>query len=372
MKLYEYMAKDILARAGVAVPRGRLVSTAQQAADACQELGPVVIKAQVLAGGRGKAGGIKFAAQPADAAEAARLLLGSSVQGQTVERLLCEQKLDIARELYVAVSVDGAARQPVLIASAQGGVNIEDVPAKSICRRRIDLPWGLFGYTARDVARRIGLEGETATRVVDIMLRMYAVFRRRDAELVETNPLAALVDGAVVAVDARLNVDDDALYRHRDLPAVDEGTELERRVRSIGLSFVELSGDIAVMANGAGMAMATLDIIQRYGGRPANFLDVGGGAAGEPMAQALTLLLSRNPRAVLVNIFGGITRCDDVARAILEVKRQRGIHVPLVVRLSGTNEAAAVAMLKAEGIAASSSMEEAASRVVALAGEVQA
>ena len=370
MKLYEHMAKDLLYGTGIPVPGGRLVSTPQQAADACGELGPVVLKAQVLAGGRGKAGGIKFAADPAAAAAVAESLLGSEIRGQVVERLLCEQRLDIQRELYVGVAVDGAARKPVLICSAQGGVDIEEVPEKSIVRRHIDLPWGLFGYTAREVARRMGLEAALAAAVVEVMLRLYRVFADQDAELVEINPLAVLPDGAVIAADARLTVDDDAVHRHPDLPAVEEGTELEQAVRGIGLSYVELAGDIAVMANGAGITMATLDVLERHGGRPANFLDVGGGASVETTAQALELLLEQNPAAVLINIFGGITRCDDVAAAIVKVKGSRGSGPPLVVRLAGTNEAEGAALLADAGIPVHDSMEEAAAYVASLAGEV--
>jgi len=370
MKLYEYMAKEVFARAGIPVPKGRLVSTAQQAADACSEIGPVALKVQVLAGGRGKAGGIKFADTPAGAADAAATLLGSEIRGHKVDRLLCEEKLKIERELYVGIAVDSSPRRPVLIASTQGGVNIEEVPEKSIVRRHIGVTWGLFPYTAREVVRRMGLQGEPgAARIVDIILRLYHVFRKKDAELVEINPLVFVSGGEVVAADARCNVDDDALFRHRDLPEVSEGTEMELKVRALGLSYVELDGDIAVMANGAGITMATLDIIQRYGGRPANFLDAGGGASVEPTAKALEILLQTGPRAVLVNIFGGITRCDDVANAIAQVNRTVGIKVPLVTRLVGTNEAEGLAILHKEGIAAYRSMEEAAARVVALAGE---
>lgn len=370
MKLYEYMAKEAFAAAGIPVPRGRLVSTPQQAADACSEIGPVAVKVQILSGGRGKAGGIKFADTPAEAAAAAESLLGSEIHGHKVDRLLCEQKLKIERELYVGITVDSSARRPVLIASTQGGVNIEDVPEKNIVRRHIGVTWGLFPYTAREVVRRIGLGGEPgAAKVLGVMLGLYRIFRQKDAELVEINPLVLLPGGDVVAADARCNVDDYSLFRHRDLPQVVEGTEMELKVKELGLSYVELDGDIAVMANGAGITMATLDIIQRYGGRPANFLDAGGGASVEPTAKALEVLLASGPKAVLINIFGGITRCDEVATAVVQVNRTVGIKVPLVIRLVGTNEAEGLAILQKEGIAAYRSMEEAAARVVALAGE---
>ncbi len=380
MKLYEYMAKDVLARAGVRTPRGRLVSTPQQAADACAELGPVVLKAQVLVGGRGKAGGVKFADTPEEAANEASALLGATIRDLSVERLLCEQKLDVSNEFYAGIAVDGAARKPVLIVSTQGGINIEDVAEKSIVRRHIGLPWGLFAFTTREAVRRLGIEGKAAASLVDVILRMYRVFRRHDAELVEINPLALLADDTVVALDAKLNVDDDALWRHRDLPVVSEETDLERKVRELGLAYVDLDGDIAVMANGAGMAMATLDILQRYGGRPANFMDAGGGVGEEQTAKALEMLLAKKPKALLINIFGGITRCDDVAKAIIRVRDRLGLGaaagdeagpgsaVPLVVRLAGTNEAEGLAILEREGISTYRSMEEAAARAVALAG----
>ncbi|MDP2871839.1 MAG: ADP-forming succinate--CoA ligase subunit beta [Bacillota bacterium] len=369
MKLYEYMAKELFGKAGIPVPAGRLAFTAQEAADACAELGPVAIKAQVLAGGRGKAGGIKFADTPPEAAAAAADLLGMAIRDLAVDRLLCEQKLSIERELYVGIAVDGTTRRPVLIASVQGGVNIEEVPEKSIVRRRIGVTWGLFGYAAREVVRRMGLDEPAAGKVVDILLRLYRVFRQYDAELVEINPLVILTGGEVIAADGRCNVDDDALWRQRDLPQTTEGTELERKVKSLGLSYVELDGDIAVMANGAGITMATLDIIQRYGGRPANFLDAGGGAGVEPMTRALEVLIATKPRAVLVNIFGGITRCDDVANAIVQARRTVKTDVPMVVRLSGTNEDEGIEILARDGLTAYRSMEEAAARVVALAGE---
>jgi succinyl-CoA synthetase beta subunit len=364
------MAKDILAKAGIPVPRGRLVSTPQQAADACAEIGPLAIKVQILSGGRGKAGGIKFADRPEEAAAAAAGLMGSEIRGFKVDRLLCEQKLKIERELYVGLAVDGAVKKPVLIASTMGGVNIEEVPEKNILRRNIDVTWGLMAYTAREVVRRIELEGQVASKVIEVMLRLYRAFRHYDATLFEINPLVVVAGGEVVAADGRATVDDDALFRHKDLPAVSEDTELESKVKAMGLSYVELDGDIAVMANGAGITMATLDVIQRCGGRPANFLDAGGGAAAEPMARALGVLLERRPRAILINIFGGITRCDEVAKAVVQVKRTVGFPVPLVVRLVGTNEQEGVAILEAEGIKACRSMEEAAARVVALAREV--
>jgi succinyl-CoA synthetase beta subunit len=366
VKLYEYMAKELLRGVGVPVPEGRLAATPEEAAEAARALGPVAVKAQVLVGGRGKAGGIRLAATPEEATEHARAILGMEIHGHRVDQVYCEQRLDIERELYLAVTVDTSARRPLLIASAEGGIAIEEVPEKHIVRQAVELPWGLSPYQARQVAARLALPAELVPAFVDVALRLYRLFRARDAELVECNPLA-VVGGRLVAADARLNVDDDALDRQPDLPRTAEGTELERRVRALGLAFVQLDGDIAVMANGAGITMATIDVLQRFGGRPMNFLDVGGGAAAGPTAEALDILCATAPKAILVNIFGGITRCDEIARAIVEVSRRGHLRAPLVVRLVGTNEELGARLLREAGIEAFGSMREAAERVVQLA-----
>jgi len=371
MKLYEYLAKDVFRQAGIPVPAGRICETADQAAGVAAEIGPVALKSQILAGARGKAGGIAFASTPEEAREAAARLLGTELRGYRVDRLLVEEKLAIEKELYLGIAVEGSARRPLLIASAQGGMAIEEVPERAIVKKPLDITWGMQPYVGRLLARRLGLEGSLARQFEDIAIRLWGVFRRYDAELVEINPLAvAAVSGGdrrLVAADARLNVDDEALYRHPELPRVEEGTDLERRVKELGLSFVQLDGDIAVMANGAGITMATLDVLARYGGRPANFLDAGGGAAAEPMARAIGVLLETRPRVILINIFGGITRCDEVARAIVKVKTEQGLPVPLVVRLVGTNEEQGTALLREHGVAAFRQMEEAAAKAVAIA-----
>ncbi len=352
---------------GLPLPRGVLAESPAEAAAACRELGAVVVKAQVLAGGRGRAGGVRFAATPEEAAAAAAALLGAEVRGLRVERVLVEERLSIERELYLGFTVDAAGRRPILIASPAGGVGIEEVPERDIIREPVAIPWGLLSHQAREVARRLGLSGEAAAAFVRIALLCYRAFRELDAEILELNPLA-VVGGRLVAADCRLTVDDDALFRHPELPRVPEGTEREEEVRRLGLSYVELGGDIAVMANGAGITMATLDVLAHLGGRPMNFLDVGGGAAAEPMAKALEILVRTGPRVIFVNIFGGITRCDDVARAILQAREAVTADVPLVIRLTGTNEGEAVAMLRQRGLAAYRSMEEAARAAVRLAG----
>ncbi len=370
MKQYEYLAKGTLKTYGVPIPAGELVRTPEEAERAVNNLGPVALKAQVLVGGRGKAGGIRFAQTPSEGFSVAKDMIGMDLKGYKVETLYAERKLDIAQELYVSVTTDRSSKKPVVIASLAGGMEIEDVSDDQIVKAEVDPAVGVLPYFGRDVAQTLGLQGTIFKEFADLIVKLYQIYRERDAELVEINPLA-VVDGHLVAADARLNLDDSALFRHPDVVEVDEGSELERRVHEIGLAYVELDGDIAVMANGAGMAMATLDAIQYFGGRPANFLDAGGGASVGPTAEALGVLVSMKPKAILVNIFGGITRCDDVATAILQVKKTTGIPVPLVVRLVGTNEREGVAMLQEAGIQAYSEMADAAERAVHLAKEAQ-
>jgi succinyl-CoA synthetase beta subunit len=366
LKLYEYMAKERFEKFGIPIPKGRTAATPEEAAAICAEIGEVAIKAQVLAGGRGKAGGIGFASTPDEAREVAGRILGSQIRDLTVEKVLVEQKLKIDREIYMGFIVDGSVRRASFIASSHGGMNIEDVPERSIIRVLVDPAWGFLPFNSRQVAVRLGLTGDLGKQAADIAFRLYRVFAAMDAELTEINPLVLSGD-RFIAADGRLNIDDDAMYRHKDLPVVLEGTDLEKRVKEMGLSFVQLDGDIAVMANGAGITMATLDVIQRYGGRPANFLDAGGGAGVEATAKAVEVLLATKPKAILINIFGGITRCDQVAQALVQVKRTRGIPVPLVVRMVGTNEAEGVRILRENGLEAYESMDRAAQVVVAAA-----
>jgi len=366
VKLYEYLAKEVMGKHGVPVPRGRVATTPEEAEAIAAGIGEVAIKVQVLAGGRGKAGGIAFASTPQEARDHAARLLGSQIRGLQVDRVLVEEKLKIDRELYLGVTVDTSARLPLVMASTEGGVNIEEVPERYIIKQHVDVHLGLYPFHGRQLARRLGLTGNLARQFAETAVRLYQVFREYDAELVEVNPLVVSGD-RLVAADGRLNIDDDALYRHSQIPRTHEGTELELRVKELGLAFVQLDGDIAVMANGAGITMAVLDILASYGGRAANFLDGGGGAAVEPTARAIEVLLATNPRAILVNIFGGITRCDDVARALIQVKNTRGIPVPLVIRLVGTNEEAALAILRENGLSAFRSMRDAAAEVVRVA-----
>lgn len=370
MKLYEYLGKQLFERYGIPVPRGKMATSVEEAAEVTESAarwgkGEVVIKSQVLTGKRGKAGGIAFASNPDRArAEAARLL-SLKIQGMPVEKLLVEEKLSIDREFYLAVAVDGAVRSPILLVSLDGGMEVEDVSAERMIRWPINVNIGIEGYIVREISRRLGISGDLQQQLLAIVPKLYRLFRELDAELVEINPLA-LCGRELVAADAKITIDDDALYRHRDLPRITEKTPLELKAAELGLSFVELGGEIAVMANGAGITMATLDMVQHYGGTPANFLDLGGGADLERTAGALELLLGTNPRVILVNIFGGITRGDLVAGAFARVKMTRGIGVPVSFRLAGTNEEEGRSILERAGIRAFQSMEDAVRHAVEL------
>lgn len=366
MKLFEYMGKEIFAQYGIAVPRGKVATTPDEAAAAAQEIGgTVVVKSQVLTGKRGKGGGIKFADNADEARKAAEEILGMEIQGFKVETLLVEQKLQIDKELYVSITVDGAAKKPILIASAEGGMDIEEVAEELIFKKHIDPLIGYSPFIGREAVRRMGLTGNVAKELQKLLPLLYKLFIEKDAELVEINPL--VISGeSLIAADSKFTVDDDALYRQKDVPYVEEKTDLEKKASDIGVAFVELDGDIAIMANGAGMAMGTLDTIAYYGGAPANFLDAGGGTGLEGTAKALELLLATKPSVIFINIFGGITRCDDVANAFIQVKNSMGIPVPFVIRMVGTNEEEALKILKENGIEAYSIMHEAAQKAVEL------
>lgn len=367
MKLFEYMGKELFARYGLAVPWGRVVSYPAEAAAVALEIGgPVVIKSQVLSGKRGKAGGIKFADTPGMASALAVELFLCRIQGLQVERLLVEEKLAIDREFYLALAVDGSAGKPVLITSPFGGMDIEEVPEEKIVKLHLDIEIGLQPFHTREINRWLGLSGDLAREFAKTVTTLYRIFIEKDAELVEINPLV-FSGGRVVAADAKITIDDSALHRQKDLPYVEERTEVEKRAFEAGLSYVELDGDIAIMANGAGITMGTIDTIRHYGGRPANFLDAGGGTGMEATAKALEILLANNPRVIFINIFGGITRCDDVAGAFAKVKQERGIPVPVVVRLVGTNQEEGVRILRECGIEAYRVMREAAIKAVELA-----
>lgn len=367
MKLFEYMGKELFSRYGIAVPRGRMASSPGEAASVAAEIGgDVVVKSQILSGKRGKGGGILFASSPGETEDAAAKILGSTVQGLKVESVLVEEKIKIDRELYLAITVDGSAGKPVLIASASGGMDIEDVPDDEIVKYHINTFLGLQQYAAREITRRLGLSGSAAREMNLLLPLLYRIFREKDAELVEINPL--VISGErLIAADAKVTIDDDGLFRQQGLPHVEERTAAEQKAHALGLSYIQLEGNIAVMANGAGITMGTLDTLQHYGGSPANFLDAGGGTGMEGTAKALEILLETNPRVILINIFGGITRCDDVANALAKVKKEIGIPVPVVIRLVGTNEEIGVSILKENGFEAYRMMHEAAAKAVEIA-----
>lgn len=370
MKLFEYMGKELFSSYGINVPRGRVCSNPEEAAAVAKNIGStVVVKSQVLTGKRGKGGGIKFADGPEEARSAAEEILGMTVQGYKVEKLLVEEKLQIDQELYLSITVDGAAKKPVIIASAEGGMDIEEVPEEKILKKHVDVFVGISPFLVREVARRLGLSGGLAKELGKLLPALYKMFKEKDAELVEINPLVISGD-KLVAADSKVTIDDDALFRQKDVPVVEERTDIEKRAHELGLAFVQLGGDIAIMANGAGMAMGTLDTIQYYGGSPANFLDAGGGTGMEETAQALELLLATKPKVIFINIFGGITRCDDVANAFIKVKNSREIPVPVVIRMVGTNEEEAVKILGDNGIQAYKVMHEAARKAVELSKNV--
>lgn len=367
MKLFEYIGKQIFSSYGVTVPRGKMVTSPDEAAAVAGEIGgTVVVKSQILAGKRGKGGGIKFASGPEEAREAAAAILSMTVQGHKVEKLLVEEKIRIDRELYVAITVDGSVKKPVIIASSQGGMDIEEVPDEHIVKCHVDITVGVYPYLGREIARHMGLTGKTASEFARLLTLLYKCFSEKDAELVEINPLVISGD-KLIAADSKFTVDDDALYRQKDIPYVEERTSIEKQAHDLGLAFVELGGNIAVMANGAGMSMGSLDTLVHYGGSPANFLDAGGGTGVEGTAKALELLLQTNPKVIFINIFGGITRCDDVATALVQVKKTREIPVPVVIRLVGTNEEEGVRILKENGIEAYKVMQEAAAKAVEIA-----
>ncbi|NLC37687.1 MAG: ADP-forming succinate--CoA ligase subunit beta [Clostridia bacterium] len=366
MKLYEFMGKRLLSQHGIAIPKGRVISIGDNPEDIAKELGSVVVKSQVLGGKRGKAGGIIFADTPEAVQKACASLLGNKINSLLIEQVLVEEKLKIDQELYLAIMMESSQRNPVILASAAGGMDIEEVPEEKIIKRTVDISIGLQPYLAKDIARCLGLERDLSQQFIQLLFRLYRMFAEMDAELVEINPLA-VSGNKLIAADAKITIDDEALFRQKDLPRVEELTPAEKQAHDLGLSFVQLDGDIAIMANGAGITMATLDTIQHYGGSPANFLDAGGGASEEQMAQALEILLTTKPKVILINIFGGITRCDEVARAFLQVKKSHQLELPVVIRLVGTNEEDGVALLKEHGITAYQTMQEAAAQAVALA-----
>ncbi len=373
MKLHEYQSKQIFAECGVPIPKGRVATTADEARAIAEELGGrVVVKSQVLVGGRGKAGGIRLANSPEEASSLATEILGMHIKGLPVRKVLVDEAASIATEIYLGVTNDRGARCPVMIASAEGGVEIEEVARtdpEKIHRVWIDPLLGLREYQARYLASSIELAREHWRTFIQIASGLYQAYVSTDATLAEINPLVVTEDNRLLALDGKMVLDDNGLFRHPDLAEMrdlDEEEPAENEARKYGLSYVRLDGNIGCMVNGAGLAMATMDVIKYFGGAPANFLDIGGGATAEKVAVALEIILKDpNVEAVLFNIFGGITRCDEVARGILAALEQVHSEVPMVVRLVGTNEEAGRRLLaKAEMITATS-LADAAKRTIA-------
>jgi succinyl-CoA synthetase beta subunit len=375
LKLHEYQSKRIFAQYGVPIPKGDVATTPEQARRIAARLGNrVVIKSQVLVGGRGKAGGIRLADHPDEAEEVADQILGMNIKGLTVKKVLVDEAADIATEIYLGIVIDRARRRPVMMASGEGGVEIEEVARDTperIVQVAIDPFLGLQAFHGRDLAFGIGLSKGLVRDFVKIAQGLYNAFVACDASLAEINPLVVTGEGRLLAVDGKMLLDDNALFRHFELAEMrdaDEETAEEQEARRHGLSYVKLDGEIGCMVNGAGLAMATMDITKLHGGEPANFLDIGGGAQADKVAVALRIILSdHSVKAVLFNIFGGITRCDEVAKGILEALREVPTNVPMVARLVGTNEEKGRQILAEADMITASTLAEAAQKAVAAA-----
>ena len=375
MKLHEYQSKRIFAQYDVPIPSGDVASTPEQARQIASRLGKrVVVKSQVLVGGRGKAGVIRLAGDPDEAEQVAGQILGMKIKGLTVKKVLLDEAADIATEIYLGVVIDRAQRRPVMMASSEGGVEIEEVARATperIVKITIDPFLGLQPYQGRELAFGIGLPKGLVRDFVKIAQGLFSAFVGCDASLAEINPLVVTGEGKLLAVDGKMVLDDNALFRHFELAEMrdaDEETPEEQEARRYGLSYVKLDGEIGCMVNGAGLAMATMDITKLYGGEPANFLDIGGGAQADKVAAALRIILSDpNVRAVLFNIFGGITRCDEVAKGILAALEEVPSNVPMVARLVGTNEKEGRQILADAEMLTAATLAEAAQKAVAAA-----
>ena len=385
MKIHEYQAKELLRKFDVPVPRGIVARSPDEAYQAAQELAcsPVVVKAQIHAGGRGKGGGVKLAKSPDEAREIARAMLGMKLvthqtgpEGREVRVLLVEEGLPIDKEFYLGIVLDRASGRPVFMASAAGGMDIEEVAAKTpemIFKETINPAVGFRPFQARKLAFALGLPGALVSPAAKFMQSLYSAYEQMDASLMEINPFLLTKDNRLIALDAKVNFDDNAMFRHKeflDLRDLNEEEPLEIEASKFDLNYIKLDGDIACMVNGAGLAMATMDIIKLAGGEPANFLDVGGGASQERVEAAFRILLAdQNVRAVLINIFGGIVRCDMVARGVVGAATNLGVKVPVVVRLEGTNVEEGQRVIRESGLGftVATGMKDAAEKVVALA-----
>jgi len=383
VKIHEYQAKAVIARYGVPVPRGEVAYNADEAVAIAQRLGlPVVVKAQIHAGGRGKGGGVKVAKTIADVERLTAAMIGMKLvthqtgpEGKVVQRVLIEQGLQIKRELYLGLVLDRAAGRPVVMASSAGGMEIEKVAAETpelIFKEYIHPTAGLEAFQSKKLAFALGLEGPAIAQAGKLIAALFETFKATDASLIEINPLIVTGEGSLLALDAKMNFDDNALYRHpelRELRDLSEEDPLEVEASKFSLNYIKLDGTIGCMVNGAGLAMATMDIIKLAGGEPANFLDVGGGATAEQIRNAFKILMSdTNVKAVFINIFGGILRCDVLAEGVIAAVKELSVKVPIVIRMEGTNVETGKKMLRESGLnfATADAMDEGASKVVAL------
>lgn len=383
MKIHEYQAKQILSRFGVKIPAGVFAETPEQVKSAAEKIGPrVILKAQIHAGGRGKGGGIKLAQNPSEAEKLASQMIGMKLvthqtgeEGKIVKKLYVEEALDIDRELYIGIVIDRASESPVVMASSEGGMEIEKVAAETpelIFKENINPTVGFQAFQARKLAFKLGLKDNTFKQGVRFLMALYKAFEASDASLAEINPMLITKQGDVLALDAKMNFDDNALKRHPDIAEMrdlDEEDALEVEAAKFDLNYIKLDGNVGCMVNGAGLAMATMDIIMLKGGMPANFLDVGGGVSEESVKNAFRILVSDpDVKAALVNIFGGIVRCDLVANGIVKAAKEIGINIPVVIRLEGTNVELGKQILQDSGLEfyPASGMAEAAEKVVPL------
>ena len=360
MKLFEYRGKELFNQYGISVPKGRLVKDKN---DFSGLNFPFVLKAQVPIGGRGKAGGIKSAENIDDANEKFSQIMGMDIRGYTVRKVLAEEKVDIKKELYLSITLDRSKRMPLIMASNEGGMDIESVPDNKIFKEWVNPLIGIQSFHIRGIVSKINLEKEEGKEVAKVISKIYKLFREYDCELVEINPLIIKKDGGVMALDSKVNINDDAMYRHTDIePEVVELTPLEKDAKEKGIALIQLEGNIGVIANGAGLTMATLDALTNYSGKGGVFLDLGGTDDPEKVKQAFGLMKKAKPKVIFLNLFGGITRCDTVAKGVKEVITKEGIDCPVITRIKGCNEDQAKDILKDAGLITGTTLQDAAQK----------
>ncbi|KYK22550.1 succinyl-CoA synthetase (ADP-forming) beta subunit [Thermoplasmatales archaeon SG8-52-4] len=360
MKLFEYRGKELFNNYGISVPNGRLVKDKN---DFSGLNFPFVLKAQVPIGGRGKAGGIKSAENLKDAEEKFSKIMGMDIKGYKVRKVLAEEKVDIKKELYLSITLDRSKRMPLIMASGEGGMDIESVPDSKIFKEWINPLIGIQPFHLRSIITKLKLEKEDGKEIAKVISKIYKLFREYDCELVEINPLIIKKEGGVMALDSKININDDAMYRHQDIePEVVELTPLEKDAKEKGIAFIQLKGNIGVIANGAGLTMATLDALTNYNGKGGVFLDLGGTDDPEKVKQAFELMKKAKPKVIFLNLFGGITRCDTVARGVKDVITKEGIDCPVITRIKGCNEDQAKDILKDAGLITGTTLQDAAQK----------